>query len=40
VDDLHQQAVARLDGMLIEVARVGKVLARRLFARDRLSPVS
>src|SRR3954464_2677271 len=34
MDRLHQQAVARLDRMIVDVARVGEVETCRLLARD------
>jgi hypothetical protein len=33
LDHLHQQAVASFDRMIVDMARVRKMLARRLFAR-------
>ena len=35
LDHLHQQPVARLDGVVVDVPRIGKVMPRRFLARDR-----
>ena len=36
VDELHQHAVARLDRVIVDVARIRKMMAGRALALDRL----
>jgi len=38
VDHLHEQAVASLDRVIVDMARIGQMLTRRALARDGIAP--